>query len=89
MSNKEFPDFNYELNSSLLHIGKKFAGIRHTRNEKLMTVARAINVSHSVISEIENGRYIGLSMALLIKLASYYQITLNELFVSAPGETGT
>lgn len=78
-------DINHQLNESLLHIGQKLSHIRRTRNEKLITVAKAVDMSHGIISRIENGRYNCLSVELLFKLAHYYSISVEELFTNAPG----
>ena len=60
-------------------IGNRLYLIRHSRKEKIEAVAKSIGVSHTVISKIENGRYPGVSVALLAKLADYYQIPFEEL----------
>lgn len=60
-------------------IGTNVHRLRHSREEKLETVARAAGVKHTVISKIENGRYGSLSMRLLIKLADYFYVPVTEL----------
>lgn len=60
-------------------IGTNVHRLRHRREEKLETVARAAGVKHSVISKIENGRYVSLSMRLMIKLANYFDVPVTEL----------
>jgi transcriptional regulator with XRE-family HTH domain len=73
-------DFNHRLKDSLLHIGKKLLIIRYSRNEKLITVANAVGISHSTLSRVESGKYNGLSIELLMRLTNYYDITIDELF---------
>lgn len=68
---------NFE--EKLKQIGDKLYMARHARREKMQTVAQAVGVSHPVISQVENGRYKGLSSSLLFKLSEYYGISLNEL----------
>lgn len=72
-------DFNPILSDLLQQIGQKLRQVRQVRNEKLVTVANAIGISHAVISLIENGRYNCLSFALLSKLTHHYNITINEV----------
>jgi transcriptional regulator with XRE-family HTH domain len=68
---------NFE--EKLQQIGYKLYMARHARREKMQTVAKAVGVSYPVISRIENGRYKGLSSALLFKLSDYYGISINEM----------
>lgn len=70
---------NSHLDETLKQIGNRLYIERHKRREKLETVARAIGVTHPVISRIENGRYKGLSVEMLSKLAGHYGISLKEL----------
>lgn len=64
----------------LKEVGQKLSDVRKKRNEKIMSVAMSIGVSHSVISKIENGRYPGLSIQLLVVLAQYYNLHLSQIF---------
>ncbi|MES2704752.1 MAG: helix-turn-helix transcriptional regulator [Bacteroidota bacterium] len=76
--------------TSLVHlfqqIGSKLYSIRHSRNEKLTSVASSIGFSHTVISQIENGRYKGLSIKTLHQLASYYKVPLEEILASTDND---
>ncbi|MFI5196042.1 MAG: helix-turn-helix domain-containing protein [Chitinophagales bacterium] len=67
------------LEEYLCVIGEKIAATRHLHAEKITTVARAVGLSHSVISQIENGRYYCLKIDTLIKIGTYLQIPLEEL----------
>lgn len=67
------------LDTVLKPIGRQLFVIRHTRNEKLDTVARATGLSVAVISKIENGRYLCLSFKVLAILASYYKMDIREI----------
>jgi transcriptional regulator with XRE-family HTH domain len=60
-------------------IGKKVSIARHLRSEKMTSVASALGISHAVISQIENGRYYGLKMVMLIKLSEHLKIPLSDL----------
>jgi transcriptional regulator with XRE-family HTH domain len=68
---------DHQLNDLLSGIGKEFYTIRHQRDEKLTSVAKAIGVSHSVISQVENGRYHCLNLELVSRLANYYNVALE------------
>ncbi len=52
---------------------------RNLKHLKLITVAKKLNKSHSMISRIENGRYLSFNLALLLKLADYYELELTEI----------
>jgi transcriptional regulator with XRE-family HTH domain len=73
---------NTPLNEFYARIGSRLHTIRHARNEKIIVVAYSIGVSHAVISQIEHGRYKGLSVRTLYLLADYYKISVEELFSS-------
>jgi len=70
---------NSDTNVLLLHLGEKLYKIRHLRKEKITSVASAINISHSVLSQVENGKYKSLSIDLLFKIAAYYNTQIDEL----------
>ena len=67
------------LTSILEEIGHKLYDLRQLKKEKITSVAAGIGFSHAVISKIENGRYLPLSIELLGRLADYYNIPLEEL----------
>ncbi len=69
-----------ELNSLLTTIGKNLHTIRNARKETLQAVASNIDITHPIISKIENGRYTNLSIKLLTKLCNYYDISLQQVF---------
>lgn len=66
-------------NDVFITIGKNLHTVRHSLKLTLETVASDLEISHPVLSKIENGRYPGLSMALLIRLCDYYNITLAQI----------
>jgi len=70
------------MDNVLITIGANLHRLRHNKEEKLETVAKAAGVKHTVISKIENGRYESLSMRLLVKLATYFQVPITDLFSS-------
>ena len=71
------PDTNLEVIFD--RIGDRLQVIRSSRRDKIVTVAKSIGVNHSVISQVENGRYKSLNFVLLNKLATYYKITVDDL----------
>ena len=64
-------------------IGEKLRGQRFVRNEKITTVANAIGVSKKVISQVENGRYHSLKIAMLFALCAHLHVSPGELFPAA------
>ncbi|ERJ61220.1 helix-turn-helix domain-containing protein [Sphingobacterium paucimobilis] len=60
-------------------IGKNLHTVRHSLKLTLEAVAIELDITHPVLSKIENGRYPGLSMVLLIKLCDFYSITLAQV----------
>jgi len=67
------------INELLKVIGENFHSIRNIQKKTLETVASEIGVKHPVLSRIENGRYEGLSMALLVRLCNIYQVSLEQI----------
>lgn len=67
------------INNLFEQIGRRLYHIRRTRNEKLTAVAQEVGLSHGVISQIENGRYTGLSVKTLHVLANYYKVPLTDI----------
>lgn len=74
----------HTLKPLLERIGNKLYDLRHARREKLETVAVSVGVTHPVISQVERGVYECLSLELLCKLADYYGVAPEFLFM---GET--
>lgn len=60
-------------------VGDNLHTIRNARKEKLETAAEAVGVSHPVLSRLENGRYGGLSLELLVKLCNHYEVKLQQV----------
>lgn len=67
------------INQVLETIGNRLYTIRHQKREKLTSVATAIGISHPVISLVENGRYKGLTLDLLLRICNHYSISMEEL----------
>lgn len=67
------------VNEIFATIGKNLHTVRHSLKLTLEAVAIELDVTHPVLSKIENGRYPGLSMTLLIKLCDFYSITLAQV----------
>lgn len=65
----------------LSKIGYKFYVARHIKREKITSVASNIGVSHPVISKIENGTYKPLTIDLVYRLMSYYNLSFSDLFL--------
>ena len=68
------------IDTMLITIGKNLHTIRNVRKETMQSVGIDIGITHPVISKIENGRYPGLQVNLLIKLCNHYDIALQHLF---------
>ena len=62
------------LEQLLTQLGNELYYHRHTTKQKMVSVSKAVGVSHAVISRIENGRYAPLTLSLLKRLADYYEI---------------
>lgn len=69
----------------LAQLGNELYYHRHTTKQKIVSVSKAVGVSHAVISRIENGRYEALTLSLLKKLADYYEVPLASLFIAGDG----
>jgi DNA-binding XRE family transcriptional regulator len=69
-----------------LAIGKNIAQARYNRSEKIETVAKSVGLSASVISQIENGRYLPLKMKTLMSLCEYLEVPMEEIFQECPIE---
>ena len=69
------------LDELMSRIGKNLHAVRHLKHEKTETVAKAVQVSRSVISQIENGKYLSLTVALLERLARHYDTTVENLIL--------
>ncbi|MBE8719657.1 helix-turn-helix domain-containing protein [Sphingobacterium pedocola] len=70
---------NNNTNDIFSTIGKNLHTVRHSLKMTLEAVASQVDVTHPVLSKIENGRYNGLSLTLLIKLCDFYNITLAQI----------
>lgn len=68
-----------DINSLLTTIGHNLHTIRNARKETLQAVAADIEITHPIISRIENGRHKSLQVALLVKLCNHYKITLQQV----------
>ncbi len=69
------------LQTVLADIGNNLYIIRHSRKEKLTAVSVSIGISHPVLSQIENGKYEGLSIKLIVKLAQYYNVPAERILL--------
>ncbi len=67
------------LNDLLQIIGKQLQDYRNSKNEKQITVAHATGISVPVLSKIECGRYRQLTVEKLLRLTSYYHITIDKI----------
>jgi transcriptional regulator with XRE-family HTH domain len=70
---------NSEIKTFLQHIGDKLRLARHLKDEKLMTVAHSTGISHTVLSQVENGRYYCLSLSMLMRILSYYHLEYKDI----------
>ncbi len=60
-------------------IGKNLHTIRHAAKKTLEGVAADLSITHSSLSKIENGRYPGLGLGLLLKICDYYSVSLEQV----------
>ncbi|MDR2206932.1 MAG: helix-turn-helix domain-containing protein [Flavobacteriaceae bacterium] len=67
------------ISTLLTKIGKNLHTIRNSRKETLQSVAASIGITHPILSKVENGRYKTLQLGLLIKLCSYYEVSLQQI----------
>ena len=62
--------------------------IRRTRGIRQEEFARAVGVSRQTISSLETGRY-NPSIFLAYKIARYFDLTIEEVFLFEESEEGT
>ena len=67
------------FNELLEIIGANLHSIRNARKETLQAVAKALGITHPILSKIENGRYDSLQLGLLIKLCNHYKVSLQQI----------
>ncbi len=68
------------LSCLLKTVGKRLKRARQLRDEKHESVAISTGIDQSIISRIENGIYYCLSLEMLLKLVTYYEINIREVF---------
>ncbi len=73
--NRDITDPKY-----LSFFGSKVAAARHARGEKEDTVAKAIGLTRSSLSKIENGKYESLKITLVIELCRYLELQWSDLY---------
>ena len=61
--------------------------LRKARGIKQEELAAALEVSHQTIGALENGRY-NPSILLAFKIARYFGLTIEEIFIYELGGTG-
>ena len=67
------------LDEVLSAIGKNLHTIRNGKGETLQMVAKEIEISHPVLSQIENGRYHSLGLSQIVSLCNHYNMTIDEV----------
>ena len=70
---------NIDINALIVTIGQNLHTIRNARKETLQSVAAHIEITHPIISKIENGRYNNLQLNLIVKLCNHYNVTLQQV----------
>lgn len=63
----------------LITIGDNIHTIRSSKKETLETTSSAIGIKHPSLSKIENGRYPGLTVDLLIKICNHFKVPLQQI----------
>lgn len=61
-----------------MNIGKAIKEQRMLKDKSLQQVEKATNITNQTLSNWENNKYID-KIIMLIRLADYYEITLDEL----------
>ncbi len=59
-------------------VGENLHTIRNAKKETLDVTAKSIGLTHPTLSKIENGRYPGLTLDLLITICNHFQISLQQ-----------
>lgn len=70
---------SFEYQKVFVTIGKNLHTVRHAAKKTLEGVASDLNITHSALSKIENGRYPGLGLVLLLKLCEYYNVSIEQI----------
>lgn len=73
---------NSSLDNLLERIGEMIYTLRQQKGEKLDSVSQSIGISHTVLSQVEHGRYKPLSFKLLEKIAAYYNKSVVDIISS-------
>lgn len=60
-------------------IGENIHTVRNAKKETLDCAAKAIGMTHPTLSKIENGRYPGLTMELIITICNHFKVTLQQI----------
>lgn len=68
------------LDNVLIKVGEYLRKKRLETDQKILSVSLSVGISHSVISKIENGKYKGLSLKLLLKLIRHYDTPFEDFF---------
>lgn len=60
-------------------IGENIHTIRNAKKEILDSAAKAIGMTHPTLSKIENGRYPGLTIELIVSICNHFNVTLQQI----------
>lgn len=63
------------MNDDLINIGEKIRALRKMRNLSLKSLSKAIGMSYSYLSGLENGKY-SISLDKLQKIAKYFKVDI-------------
>lgn len=78
-NNKKTTREDYSL--ILTAFGSFVKQLRKERGEKLQAVSAALNITHPVVSKIENGTYTSLNYRIVSALLGYYGVPLSQLLL--------
>lgn len=67
-------------------VGDKLHQLRRDRRETLREVAAQVHVNYTDLSKLERGQRPGITFDAMVKLASYYGVRLDELFLIKKNE---
>ncbi|MFC0318677.1 MULTISPECIES: helix-turn-helix domain-containing protein [Olivibacter] len=68
-----------DLDILALTIGKNISAYRTFRKEAIEVTARELNLDIETLQEIEKGAFSGLNLNLIVDIANYFNVTLQQL----------
>lgn len=69
-----------DLDILALTIGKNISLYRSFRKEAIEVTAKELNLDVETLTAIEKGTYSGLDLSLIVDIANYFNVSLQQLF---------